>query len=113
MDVKSTFLNGDLEEEVYIEHPEGFQLLENLEEVCRLKKEPRAWYSKLEKYLQQQGFKIGTIYNNLYIKYENNNLLIIVFYVDVIIFGSDADLLSQKFVVDMKNEYDISMLGEL
>jgi len=38
MDVKSTFLNSELQEEVYIEHPKGFQLLENLEEVCRLKK---------------------------------------------------------------------------
>ena len=62
MDVKSEFLNGDLEEEVYIEQPEGF-ILENDENlVYRLKKAlyglkqaPRAWYYRLDKYLHQQG----------------------------------------------------------
>jgi hypothetical protein len=59
MDAKSSFLNGELEEEVYIEQPEGFQLLENINCVCKLKKAlydlkqaPRAWYSRLDKYLQ-------------------------------------------------------------
>ena len=61
MDVKSSFLNGELEEEVYIEQPEGFQLLENTDYVCKLKKAlyglkqaPRAWYSRLDKYLQHE-----------------------------------------------------------
>ena len=59
MDVKSAFLNGELEEKVYIEQPEGFQLSENTDYVCNLKKalcglkhDPRAWYSRLDKYLQ-------------------------------------------------------------
>jgi hypothetical protein len=50
MDVKSTFLNGELEEEVYIEQLEGFQLSKNADYVCKLKKSlyglkqaPRAW----------------------------------------------------------------------
>ena len=61
MDVKSSFLNGELEEEVYIEQTEGFQLLENTDYVCKLKKAlyglkqaPRAWYSRLDKYLQHE-----------------------------------------------------------
>jgi hypothetical protein len=59
IDVKSYFLNGELEEEVYIEQTEGFQLSENADYVCKskkalygLKQAPRAWYSRLDKYLQ-------------------------------------------------------------
>ena len=59
MDIKSTFLNGELEEEVYIEKPEGFQLSKNTDYVCKLKKDlyglkqaPRMWYSRLNKYIQ-------------------------------------------------------------
>ena len=62
MDIKSAFLNGELEEEVYIEQPEGFQLSENADYVCKLnkalyglKQAPKAWYSRLDKYLQWQG----------------------------------------------------------
>jgi hypothetical protein len=58
MDIKSTFLNRELEEEVYIEQPERFQLSENTYYVCKLKRAlyglkqaPRAWYSRLDKYL--------------------------------------------------------------
>jgi hypothetical protein len=120
MDVKSTFLNGELEEEVYIEQPEGFQLSENADYVCKLKKAlyglkqaPRAWYSRLDKYLQQAGFRKGSADNNLYIKVSQGNILLIEVYVDDIIFGSDDDRLSQKFAKDMQNEFEMSLLGEL
>jgi hypothetical protein len=59
MDMKSSFMNGEIEEEVYIEQQEGFQFSENVDYVCKLKKAfyglkqaPRAWYSRLDKYLQ-------------------------------------------------------------
>jgi transposase InsO family protein len=120
MDVKSSFLNGELEEEVYIEQPEGFQLSENTDYVCKLKKAlyglkqaPRAWYSRLDKYLQQAGFRKGSADNNLYIKVSQGNILLIEVYVDDIIFGSDDDRLSQKFAKDMQNEFEMSLLGEL
>jgi hypothetical protein len=120
MDVKSTFLNGELEEEIYIEQPEGFQLSENTDYVCKLKKAlyglkqgPRAWYSRLDKYLQQSGFKKGSADNNLYIKVSQGNILLIEVYVDNIIFGCDDDKLSQKFAKDMQNKFEMSLLGEL
>jgi hypothetical protein len=120
MDVKSTFLNGELEEEVYIEQPEGFQLSENTDYVCKLKKAlyglkqaPRAWYSRLDKYLQQAGLRKGSADNNLYIKVIQGNILLIEVYVDDIIFGSDDDMLSQKFAKDMQSEFEMSLLGEL
>lgn len=120
MDVKSAFLNGELKEEVYIEQPEGFLLSEKKDYVCRLKKAlyglkqaPRAWYARLDKYLQQQGFRRGSADNNLYIKEDQNNLIIIEVYVDDIIFGSNDDGLSQKFAKDMQSEFEMSLLGEL
>ena len=98
MDLKSTFLNGELEEEVYIEQSEGFILLEHGDYVCRLKKAvyglkkaPRAWYSRLDMYLQQQGFKRGNAYRNIYIKMDQDSMIIIEVYVDDIILRSDDD----------------------
>jgi hypothetical protein len=65
---------------------------------------PRACYSRLDRYSQQQGFRKGNADNNLYIKVTHEIILLIEVYVDDIIFGSDDDKLSQKFVKDMKNE---------
>jgi len=77
MDVKSAFLNGEPEEEVYIEQPQGFEQSYHGDVVCKLKKAlygikqaSRAWYARLDKYLQQQGFKRGSVDNNLYIKMD-------------------------------------------
>jgi len=120
MDVKSTFLNGDLEEEVYIEQPDGFILWNDPNHVCRLKKAlyglkqaPRAWYYRLDKYLHQQGFSKGSADSNLYIKIENDKLLILVVYVDDIIFGSNEEAMSQSFALMMQKEFEMSLLGEL
>jgi hypothetical protein len=49
----------------------------------------------------------------LHIKIDNAKMLIIVIYVDVVIFGSNIDEMSQKFVEEMEKEFDMSMLGEL
>ena len=82
MDVKSAFLNEELEEEVYIEQQEGFKLSENADYVCKLnkalyglKKASRSWYSRLDKYLQQAGFRKGSADNNLYINKRKGSLI--------------------------------------
>eukprot|EP00253_Pinus_taeda_P016032 PITA_16032 len=120
MDVKSSFLNGDLDEKVYIEQPDGFILGNDPKLVCRLKnalyglkQAPRAWYYQLDKYLNQQGFTKGSTYSNLYIKIDNDQLLILVVYVDDIIFGSNEEDISQNFALVMQKEFEMSMLGEL
>eukprot|EP00253_Pinus_taeda_P027417 PITA_27417 len=120
MDMKSTFLNGDLEEEVYIEQRHGFILGNDPNLVCRLKKAlyglkqaPRAWYYRLDKYLHQQGFSKGSADNNLYIKVENEKSLILVVYVDDIIFGNNEEAMSQSFALVMQKEFEMSLLGEL
>ena len=104
IDVKYVFLNGNLEEQVNAEQPKGFILLENIDYVCRLKKElhglkqaPRAWFSRLDSHIQQQGYTRGATDSNLYLKIEKHNMIIVVVYVDDIIFGSDLDLLNKQF----------------
>jgi hypothetical protein len=76
-----------------------------------LKQAPRAWYSRLDKYLQKEGFIKGSADNNLYIKVSKFNILLIEVYVDNIIFGSDDDRFRQKFAKDMHNEFEMSLLG--
>jgi hypothetical protein len=120
MDVKSAFLNGYLSEEVYMEQAEGFKLSDNPDLVCKLKKalyglkkSPRAWYHRLDTYLKDKGFKRGTTDNNLYIKTEDNELLIVLVYVDDIIFGCNKDSLVQWFASAMESEFEMSMIGEM
>ena len=114
MDVKSAFLNEDIEEEVYLEKPKGFQLTYNPDYVCKLKKAlyglkkaPRAWYYRLDKYLQDKGFKKGIIDSNLYIKSEGDDLLVVLVYVDDIIFGCTNDSSLQCFPNAMQSELKI------
>eukprot|EP00253_Pinus_taeda_P033919 PITA_33919 len=84
MYVKSIFLNGELEKEVYIEQPKGFLLFDKEDYFCRLKKvlyglkqAPKAWYARLDGYLHQQRFKKGSVDNNIYVKVDGDNLTII------------------------------------
>jgi hypothetical protein len=65
MDVKTAFLNGEIEEEVYIEHPEGFVIHDEKSHVCRLKKAlyglkqaPSAWYEKMDGFLMSLGARV-------------------------------------------------------
>ena len=95
MDVKSTFLNGILEEEVYIEQLEGFVDENNKDMVCKLhkalyglKQVPRAWYERLHKYLLKIGFERIDDKNKLYIKSKKGkDILISSIFVDDIIYG--------------------------
>ncbi|WKA12761.1 hypothetical protein VitviT2T_030117 [Vitis vinifera] len=75
MDVKSAFLNGFINEEVYVEQPPGFQSFNFPNHVFKLKKAfyglkqaPRAWYERLSKFLLKKGFKMGKINTTLFIK---------------------------------------------
>lgn len=61
-----------------------------------LKKAPRAWYSRLDQYLKEQGFKKGSADINLYIKKYGNNMIIVVVYIDDIIFGGNKDTLCKE-----------------
>ena len=108
MDVKSAFLNGFINEEVYVEQPPGFGSFNFPNNVFKLKKAlyglkqaPRAWYERLRKFLISSGFKMGKIYTTLFIKLRENDILIVQIYVDDIIFGTTNVSLCEEFAKSM------------
>ncbi|KAL8101032.1 hypothetical protein AgCh_033059 [Apium graveolens] len=120
MDVKSAFLNGKLEEEVYVEQPPGFVDLKFSNHVYRLdkalyglKQAPRAWYETLAQFLLESGFHRGTIDKTLFYLNHGNDLLLVQIYVDDIIFGSTNSKPCEKFAKLMQSRYQMSMMGEL
>ena len=64
-------------------------------------------------YLQQQGFKKGLVDSNLYVKTQNDHQIIVVVYVDDIIFGGTNDNLCKEFSLNIQNEFEMSMIGKL
>jgi hypothetical protein len=89
MDVKTAFLNGLIEEEVYIEKPQGFEVHPRETHACRLKKAlygfkqaPRAWYARIDSYLTRLGFSKSYDDPNLYYKVVNDAPMIRLLYVD-------------------------------
>jgi hypothetical protein len=110
MDVKTTFLNAIIEEEVYIEKPQGFEVHERESHVCRLKKAlyglkqaPKAWYSRIDGYLQSMGFTKSEADPNLYFILVGVNPLILVLYVDDLFLIGAKELIARckaDFVVE-------------
>jgi hypothetical protein len=120
MDVKSAFLNGILQEEVYVEQPKGFLDPHYPQHVYKLKKAlyglkqaPRAWNERLTTYLLEKGFIRGQADQTLFIRNQGNCKLIAQIYVDDIIFGATLDSQAHEFAKEMKQEFEMSMIGEL
>lgn len=120
MDVKSAFLNGYLNEEVYVEQPKGFVDPIQHEHVYKLRKAlyglkqaPRAWYERLTEFLTQNGYNKGGVDKTLFVKNSKGKLMIAQIYVDDIVFGSMSDQMLKHFVQQMESEFEMSMVGEL
>ena len=86
MDVKTSFLNGIIEEEVYIEQPKWFEIYNSKSHVCRLKRAlyglkqaPCAWYTRIDNYFTGVGFTKSEADANLYQIVVEGKILIIVF----------------------------------
>ena len=118
MDVKCAFLNGELEETVYVEQPPGFvnekypnhcYILDKA--VYGLKQAPRAWYETLTKFLKMSKFKQGSVDPTFFRKKEGNHLMIVQIYVDDIIFGSTNPSLTAEFRKLMETKFEMSSMG--
>ncbi|GJS78907.1 retrovirus-related pol polyprotein from transposon TNT 1-94 [Tanacetum coccineum] len=120
MDVKSAFLNGVTDEEVYVVQPPGFIDFQKPNHVYKLKKvlyglkqAPNAWYDRLQSFLIDNGYKMEIVDNTLFTKIKDSHIIIIQIYVDDIIFGSTCQSLCDEFSKLMHDELEISMMGEL
>jgi hypothetical protein len=118
--VKSAFLNGFLEEEVYVRQPPGFESVEFPHKVYRLRKAlyglkqaPHAWYGHLRGFFLSKGFEMGKVDKTLFLLRQGNDILIVQVYVDDIVFGGSSHSLVARFAEDMSKEFEISMMGEL
>ena len=106
MDVKTTFLNGVIKEEVYIEKPQGFEVEDKKSHVYRLKKAlyelkqaPRAWYGHIYSFLTSLGFAKIKADSNLYFKIMNDEPGILLLYVDDLFLTREENI-----IVECKKE---------
>ncbi|GKE55146.1 retrotransposon protein, putative, unclassified, partial [Tanacetum coccineum] len=120
MDVKTAFLNGPLKEEVFVQQPDGFVGPDFPNHVYRLKKAlyglkqaPRAWYDKLSSFLIEHHFTKGIVDPTLFTRRHGDDILLVQIYVDDIIFGSTKPVFSKRFEKLMKDNFEMSMIGEM
>eukprot|EP01018_Ginkgo_biloba_P021586 Gb_39093 [translate_table: standard] len=124
MDVKRDFLNGYIDEEIYMEKPQGFVKrkikVENSSLVCQLQKSlyglkqaPQAWYDKMDKFLLNSGFSRCHSYPTFYTKKSDDEVLILVLYVDDLIITRSSTSLIHNINSSLMNQFDMIDLGLL
>ncbi|WVZ10601.1 hypothetical protein V8G54_015131 [Vigna mungo] len=120
LDVKSTFLNGYLEEEIFVEQAEGFALQGQEDKVYLLKKAlyglkqaPRSWYSRIDAHLMSLGFVKSLTEYTLYIKKVNEDILMISLYVDDLFVTGSCKEMIEKFKEEMENVFEMTNLGKM
>ncbi|XP_044473188.1 receptor-like protein 43 [Mangifera indica] len=119
LDVKSAFLNGYLEEEVYVEQPMDFLVKGHEDKVLKLrralyglKQAPNAWNTRINKYFQDNGFVCCPHEYSLYVKsYKNEDLLLVYLYVDDLIFTGNNQRLFEEFKKAMSQEFEMTNIG--
>ena len=96
MDVRTTFLNRDLVEDVYMSQPIGFEEVGKDHMVCKLQKSiyglkqaSRQWYIKFDEVVTPNGFKENIIYQCIYMKVSGSKFILLVLYVDDILLVSN------------------------
>ena len=120
IDVRSAFLNGYLNEEVSMTQSKGFKDPTHPEYVYKLKKAlyglkqaPKAWYERLSNYLFKKGYSRGGVDRTLFIKRNNNDVIVAHVYVDDIVFGPTSHWMVDQFVKYMSSKFEMNLMGEL
>jgi hypothetical protein len=112
MDIKSAFLNGVIQEEVYIKQPPGFEnpkypnrVYKLSKALYELKQMPRAWYARLKTFLLDHGYVMGSIDKTLFTLKHDNGLLLVQIYVNGIIFCVSSHVLVSSIQKMMEKEF--------
>lgn len=120
LDVKSAFLNGYLQEEIYVDQPEGFEVEGQKDKVYLLKKAlyglkqtPRAWYSRIDEYLLSIGFTKSLSESTLYVKCLSSDILIVSLYVDDLLVTGSNNVFVEEFKQDMMKVFEMTDCGEM
>ncbi|WVZ52714.1 hypothetical protein U9M48_003749 [Paspalum notatum var. saurae] len=116
MDVKSAFLNGFIEEEVYVRQPPGFESARFPDRVYKLRKALyglKQAYARLKSFLLKSGFVMGSVDKTLFLLSRGSDTLIVQIYVDDIICGGSSHALVSIFAEQMSREFEMSLMGEL
>ena len=111
MDVKTMFLNGDIEETIYMMQPENFESKESKHLVCKLKKfvyglkqASRQWYQKFDQVITSFGFKENTVDQCIYHKISWSKFILLVLYVNnILLASSDIGMLHETKIFLSKN----------
>jgi Reverse transcriptase (RNA-dependent DNA polymerase) len=120
LDVKTAFLHGDLEEEIYMVQPEGFEVKGKYNMVCKLKNNlyglkqaPRQWYKKFDSFMMSHGYQRTKTDPCVYFKrLANENFLIFLLYVDdMLIAGQDAQMIDM-LKKEMSKSFDMKDMGQ-
>jgi hypothetical protein len=117
MDVKTTFLNGDLEEKVYMKQPEGFD--DNSQKACKLRKSiyglkqaSRQWYIKFHKIIISYGFIENFFDQCIYLKVSGSKVIFLVLYVDDILLASSGLGLLHESKQFLSQNFEMKDLSE-
>ena len=120
LDVKSTFLHGELKEDVFVEQPQGYEIARKKNMVYKLQKAlyglkqaPRAWFSLIEAYIVKEGCVNSSSEQTLFIKQKGGKILIASIYVDDLLLTSNDEELLNQFKRSMMDEFDMIDLGKM
>jgi len=118
MDVKTAFLNGDLDEEIYMEQPEGFVAPGQEKKVCKLvkslyglKQAPKQWHKKFDDVMIDSGFKINECDKCVYMKDTPNGYVILCLYVDDMLIAGSNEKMIRSTKDMLKARFDMKDMG--